>query len=127
MAPEVHIAAVIFEWRSDDWWEDYKATLPPKAGGQVGRRAGDVGIPGQVERPFHLAFEGMRRKTLGAEPLQMAHTAWHYSGGMETTCPTPRGMAKPHMPDLLPAGPAEARRDRRSTSDAWSDVGQTRC
>lgn len=73
LCPHTHLAAAVFEWRSDAWWERYKLSLPPKTGGQTGRRAGDAGTPGQMERTFRQAFEEMRQKEPGAPALQLAY------------------------------------------------------
>lgn len=72
LAPAEHMSAQTLAWPSDQWWSGYKETLPPKAGGQIGRRAADRGTPGILEAPFRDAFELMRNSASGRSILQKA-------------------------------------------------------
>lgn len=56
-----HAAATVLKWRDDRWWDTFRAELPARTRGQLGRRAPDMSVPGAVEKPFRDALELVRR------------------------------------------------------------------
>lgn len=91
--PGSHLAATVLHWRSDRWWNEYRETLPAKTGGQSGRRAANVSVPGAAELAQRTAFEAARREaphflhravaTLGCRPLDWRHLAQDRVGWRE--------------------------------------------
>lgn len=52
-----HAAATVLQWRDDRSWAAYRDKLPPRTGGQPGRRAPRMFVPGAVEQPFREALD----------------------------------------------------------------------
>lgn len=72
LAPADHMAAQTLACSSDQWWEKYKEALPPKTGGQIGRRAANKGIPGMQAAPFRDNFDLLRSTARGRDILKQA-------------------------------------------------------
>lgn len=59
-----HMSAQSLTWRGSRWWSTYRQTLPPRTGGQIGRRAAARIRPMLNDIPLIDAFAMLQRSSL---------------------------------------------------------------